>query len=75
LANIAPPWLLSTNGSIVVIRNSSLAVSGSGLLTLTVVPQTVGTITNRVSVTSGYPDFAMGDNTASIATVVEPFCR
>jgi len=71
-AIIAPPWVLTTYGNILVARNSSLDVSGSGVLWVSVVPNTIGNITNRVSATSGYPDPATGDNTSSIVNTVEP---
>ena len=71
-ASIGPPWVLSTNGNALVAGTASLDVGSSSVLTLVLVPSAVGNITNRVSIASGYPDPAMGDNTSSVVTTVEP---
>ena len=71
-ATMAPPWVLTTYGNVLVARNSSLDVSGSGILSVSVIPNTIGNLTNRASATSGFPDPATNDNTCSIVNTVEP---
>ena len=51
---------------------TNLPSASAGTISLTVVPQAPGTITNRVAVTSGYPDPVPGNNSATLITTVLP---
>jgi uncharacterized repeat protein (TIGR01451 family) len=71
-ATINGPWLLLTNGTSLTGSAANFAVGSFATLIITVTPQVAGTITNTISVTSSNPDPVPGDNTVSIATIVEP---
>jgi uncharacterized protein DUF11 len=68
----------STQGTVGVSGNTltgtlgTVAVSNSVTVTVTVVPQTVGTITNSAVVSSDYSDPSPADNSIVLTTTVLP---
>jgi len=65
-------WTLSTNGNVLTGTIPSFGSGNVTTLTLVVVPQTTGNITDTIFVTSDNPDPSPADNTASITTIVQP---
>ena len=63
---------LATNGTSILGNLASLGIGGTVNMFLTVAPQSAGTITNVVSVSSDYIDPALSNNIASVATSVLP---
>jgi uncharacterized repeat protein (TIGR01451 family) len=63
---------LATNGNQIVASLGSVAVGGFATVTLIVAPQSVGSVTNFASVSSGYPDPSTPNNVAGISTTVLP---
>ncbi|TAL06298.1 MAG: DUF11 domain-containing protein, partial [Verrucomicrobia bacterium] len=67
---------LSTSPSMVIVSVGSLAVGGSGTLTVTVAaPGYVTTLTDQASVRCDYSDPAPADNDVTATTIVEPVAR
>ena len=71
-ANVSGSWSLNTNGSLLTGRLSSFGNGNSTVLTVVVVPQAAGTITNTVFIASDNLDPHPADNSATITTVVQP---
>lgn len=71
-ATISPPWLLATNGNVLVATIASLGSGEAYALSLVVSPQSSGNITDSVSITSDNPETSPQDNFSSITTLVEP---
>ena len=69
---ISEPWALARNGDLLVGMANNLNPSSSNVLTVVVVPRTIGSLTNTITVGSDNADPNSGDNTASLVTVVEP---
>ncbi len=63
---------LVTNGSSIIGNLGSLGIGNSANLILTVAPQTVGTITNVVLVSSDNTDPILTNNVATVTTTVLP---
>jgi Domain of unknown function DUF11 len=64
--------VLNTNGNPVTVNFTSLGASGSATVTLVVIPQAAGTITDNAVVAGVYTDPVPGNNTASLMTTVLP---
>jgi len=62
----------STNGTEITAQLGTIAVNGGATFTLSVVPQSVGTITNLLDVSGGYPDPITTNNVVSLTTSVLP---
>jgi uncharacterized repeat protein (TIGR01451 family) len=71
-ASISPPWVLATNGNLLTGTITNFGLGNAFVLTITVVPQVIGNMTDTISITSDNPDPVPGDNTASFTTTVEP---
>ena len=71
-ASIAPPWVLATNGNLLTGTITNFGSGNAMVLTITVVPQVTGNMTDTISITSDNPDPVPSDNTASFTTTVEP---
>ncbi len=63
---------LATNSNPILGSFNTIATNGSVTVTLVVVPQTTGQITNIASVNSGYTDPVPGNNSVSTITTVLP---
>ncbi len=63
---------VTTNGTQVVGTVGTLALSNAVTITLTVVPQATGSVTNILSVVSGYVDPMPANNTNTLITTVLP---
>jgi len=63
---------LATNSNPILGNFNTVATNGSVTVTLVVVPQSIGQITNIASVNSGYTDPVPGNNTVSTTTTVLP---
>ena len=63
---------LATNNNPITGHFGAVAVGGSVTVTLTVVPQTVGAITNTAVVGADLADPALGNNSATVTTTVLP---
>jgi len=64
--------VLNTNGNPIIGALGTMGVSNSAIVTLTVSPQALGTITNSVSVASGYSDPNPLNNSAAVTTTFLP---
>lgn len=71
-ATVTGPWVLTTNGNLLMGSATNFARGSGSALVVTVVPMAVGNITDTISVGSDNPDPAPFDNTASITTTVQP---
>jgi Domain of unknown function DUF11/IPT/TIG domain len=63
---------LNTNSNPVTVTFSSLGASGSAAVTLVVIPQVPGTITDNAVVTGPYTDPVPGNDSASLMVTVLP---
>jgi len=63
---------LATNNNPIIGHFGAIAVGGSVTVTLTVVPQTVGVITNTAAVGADLADPALGNNSGTVTTTVLP---
>jgi large repetitive protein len=63
---------LATNANRIVASLGSLNAGSVANVVLIVVPQTLGSITNVATVTSGFPDPAIANNSALLSTTVLP---
>jgi uncharacterized repeat protein (TIGR01451 family) len=66
------PWVLQTNGNVLIGTTTNFGNGNASSLTLLVTPLVAGNITDTISVGSDNPDPSPVDNTASISTTVEP---
>ena len=62
---------LNTNANPVTGALANIPTGSAAFVTLTVTPQTVGTITNLATVTSDYPDVNLADNSVTTTTTVD----
>lgn len=62
---------LSTNGNAITCSMGTVDVGAPVVVTLNVMPQAAGTITNIASVSSDYPDPVLGNNTTNLTTMVQ----
>ena len=63
---------INTNGNPVIGTIASLGANNSAILTLTVIPQSIGTITNVATVASAHSDPVQTNNVNTLATLVLP---
>ncbi len=61
---------LNANGNPIIGMFGTLGIGSGAVVTLNVIPQSVGTITNRVLIVSDYPDPVPGNNSATLTTTV-----
>ena len=70
---VAPAgWILATNGNTLIGSITNLVNSGAAALFVTVVPQSIGSIVDNVSIGSAFPDPNPFDNTSSVTVTVNP---
>jgi uncharacterized repeat protein (TIGR01451 family) len=66
---------IGANGNLVSGNLGSLAIGEAATVTLTVVPNIIGLVTNVISVSSDLPDPLTANNTNLVGTLVQPLPR